>query len=70
MYFLRIGSWIQRLDQIMFDPFGETSSDAMFFPKKAHHVFVDEGSSYSCSLRRSPGSLVVTNGDSLGFIFY
>lgn len=58
------------LIRLVFDLFAETSGDAVFFPKEAHPVFVDDGSSCSCSLHRSAGSLVVTNGDILGFIFY
>lgn len=54
----------------MFDPFAETSRDAVFFAKKAHHVFVNGGIGRSCSWHRSAGSLVVIIGDVLGFIFY
>lgn len=58
------------LVRCMFDLFAETSGDAVFFPKEAHHVFVNNGSSCLCSLPALAGPPVVTNGDILGFIFY
>lgn len=38
LYFLQVGSWIQRVDQTQFSPFGETIGGVVLFHQETHKV--------------------------------